>query len=49
MFEKEICHFVQCVATGCECRNPADDGVVVMRILDAIYESGRTGHEVVLK
>ena len=49
MFEKEIAHFVQCVATGCECRNPADDGVVVMRILDAIYESGRTGHEVVLK
>ncbi|MBE6653422.1 MAG: Gfo/Idh/MocA family oxidoreductase [Ruminococcaceae bacterium] len=49
MFEKEIAHFVDCVATGCECRNPADDGVVVMRILDAIYESGRTGHEVVLK
>ena len=49
MFEKEIAHFVECVATGCECRNPADDGVVVMRILDAIYESGRTGHEVVLK
>ena len=48
MFVKEIAHFVECVKTGCECRNPADDGVVVMRILDAIYESGRTGHEVVL-
>ena len=49
MFDKEIRHFVDCVETGCECRNPAEDGVVVMRILDAIYESGRTGHEVVLK
>ena len=49
MFDKEIRHFVDCVETGCECRNPAEDGVVVMRILDAIYESGRTGHEVILK
>ena len=49
MFDKEMHHFVECVRTGCECRNPAEDGVVVMRILDAIYESGRTGHEVVLK
>jgi len=26
--------------------NPDLDGVVIMKILDAIYESARTGHEV---
>ena len=26
----------------------AEDGIVVMKILDAIYESARTGHEVVI-
>jgi predicted dehydrogenase len=35
-------------ATGTPCRAPAGDGVVIMRILDAVYESARTGHEVVL-
>ena len=27
---------------------PAEDGVALMRILDGIYESARTGHEVIL-
>ena len=48
LFEKEIAHFVQCVAEGTECRNPGEDGVVLMKILDAIYESARTGHEVII-
>ena len=26
----------------------AQDGIEIMRILDAVYESARTGHEVVL-
>ena len=48
-FHNEINHFVECIRTGCECRATAEDGVVLMRILDAIYESARTGHEVVLR
>lgn len=47
-FAKEIAHFVDCVKTGKPCRNPAEDGVVIMKILDAIYKSAETGHEVLL-
>ena len=47
LFENEINHFVRCVSEGIPCRNPAEDGVTLMRILDAVYESARTGHEVV--
>ncbi|MBR3691482.1 MAG: Gfo/Idh/MocA family oxidoreductase [Clostridia bacterium] len=48
LFENEIAHYVNCVATGAPCRNPAEDGVEMMRILCAIYESAKTGHEVIL-
>lgn len=48
-FVKEISHFVDCCLGRCECMAPAEDGVVVMKILDAIYESARTGHEVIIK
>jgi len=49
MFVAEMAHFVDCALTGCECRASAEDGLEVMKILDAIYESGRTGHEVIIK
>ena len=48
MFEAEMRHFVDCALNGTECIAPAVDGLEVMKILDAIYESARTGHEVVL-
>ena len=48
MFEAEMAHFVECVANGTECIAKAEDGVVVMKILEAIYLSAATGHEVVL-
>ena len=48
LFESEIAHFVDCVANGTQCVSPAHDGVILMQILDAIYESGRTGHEVLI-
>ena len=48
LFDNEINHFVGCIETGRPCRNPAQDGVTLMRILDGIYESARTGHEVLL-
>ena len=49
LFENEINHYVDCILHGGPCRNPAVDGVTLMKILDAIYESARTGHEVVIK
>lgn len=48
LFAKEINHFVSCITDGIECRNPASDGVEIMKILNAIYESAQTGHEVLL-
>lgn len=47
-FDREIAHFIDCVANGTECLNPSEDGLELMRILDAIYESARTGREVQL-
>lgn len=49
IFDKEIAHFVDCVANGTPCLNPGEDGVELMKILDAIYESAQTGHEVIIK
>ncbi len=49
MFEAEMAHFVDCVANNKPTAAGADDGIVVMKILDAIYESARTGHEVIIK
>ena len=48
MFVAEMAHFIDCVKNGTECRAKAEDGIAVMKILDAIYESARTGHEVIL-
>ncbi len=48
MFENETHHFVDCIVDGIPCKSPAQDGVDIMRILDAIYESATTGHEVIL-
>lgn len=49
LFENEINHFISCLKGDAECIAPAEDGVVLMKILDAIYESARTGHEVIIK
>ncbi|MEG1742590.1 MAG: Gfo/Idh/MocA family oxidoreductase [Clostridia bacterium] len=43
LFESEIRHFIDCVANGTKCISPAEDGVVLMQIIDAIYESAKTG------
>lgn len=48
-FQHEINHYVDCVINNTTCVSPADDGITIMKILDAIYESARTGHEVVIK
>lgn len=48
-FKEEIKHFVDCVENGVPCLNPGEDGIELMKILDAIYESAETGHEVIIK
>lgn len=48
LFDAEMEHFVDCILNGTPCKAPAEDGVTIMKILDAIYESARTGHEVLL-
>ena len=44
----EDLHFVDCILNGTPCMASADDGVQAMKIIDAIYESGRTGKSVQL-
>ena len=43
LFENEIRHFVDCAQGKEECRAPAEDGVTLMKMIDAIYESAQTG------
>ena len=45
-FTAEMAHFVDCCLNGTPCKASAEDGLMIMKILDAIYESARTGHEV---
>ena len=50
LFEGEIDHFVDCIRGRADrCISPAEDGITLMKILDGIYESAATGHEVLLK
>lgn len=49
MFDSEMKHFIDCINGDATLCATAEDGLMVMQILDAIYESARTGHEVVLK
>ena len=48
LFENEIDHYIDCIEGRADCIAPAEDGVMLMKILDGIYESARLGHEVVL-
>lgn len=45
-FNREIKNFVDAVEGKAECLATADDGVRLMQILDAVYESSRTGKSV---
>ncbi|MEG9295877.1 Gfo/Idh/MocA family oxidoreductase [Mangrovibacillus sp. Mu-81] len=47
-FHNEIDHFVSCCLEGKETIAPVSDGVQVMKMLNAVYESARTGKEVYL-
>lgn len=45
-FVEEIKGFIDAVDGVAPCRAPAEDGVWLMKIIDAIYESARVGHSV---
>lgn len=47
-FTNEINHFVECCLSGKETLAPVEDGVQVMKILNAVYESANTGKEIYL-
>jgi len=47
-FTEEINHFVECCQTGKQTIAPISDGVQVMKMLNAIYESAKKGKEVYL-
>ena len=44
----ELHHFLNCLRGEEECYATAQDGIEIMKILEAIYKSGETGHEVIL-
>ena len=46
LFEREIKGFVDAVNGDAPCIAPAEDGVELMIIIDAIYESAETGRSV---
>lgn len=48
-FGAEINHFVDCLVNGTPCICPAEDGVTIMKILDAIYKSSETGEAIELE
>lgn len=48
-FDSEVFHYIECIKGNTECIAPGKDGVEIMKILDAVYESARTGHEVIIK
>jgi predicted dehydrogenase len=45
-FTEEIRNFLDAIEGKAKCKAPAEDGVELMRILDAIYESAATGKSV---
>jgi predicted dehydrogenase len=45
-FALEIDHFADCVMTGAEPHTPGEEGVQDHRLMEAIYESARTGKPV---
>ena len=48
-FKREITHFIECIQGKTQCLNPVEDGVEIMKILDAIYESAASSKEIILK
>ena len=48
IFKDEIRNFGEAINGTAPCRNPAEDGIELMKILRAIYDSAESGHEIIL-
>ncbi|MDR1510190.1 MAG: Gfo/Idh/MocA family oxidoreductase [Synergistaceae bacterium] len=48
-FEMEMINFLGAIRGAEECLSPSEDGVEVMRVLEALYKSAETGHEVIIE
>ena len=46
IYKDEIRGFIDACEGKAPCRATAEDGVALMKIIDAIYESAKTGHSV---
>ncbi|MBB3111201.1 putative dehydrogenase [Paenibacillus phyllosphaerae] len=46
-FRRETAHFIRSAQGECETLSPVEDGVEIIKILTAIYESAATGREIV--
>jgi len=48
-FNAEIAAFIDSAKNGTPCKAPAEDGVALMKIIDAIYKSAETGREAIIE
>ena len=48
LFDREIKHFTDCILHNVPCMAPAEDGLTILRMIAAVYESAKLGHEVLL-
>ena len=48
LFQKEIDYFVDALLTDKDLTEIAEDGVILMEIIDAIYKSAENGREILL-
>jgi predicted dehydrogenase len=46
MFQKQVEHFADCVRTGRSPHPGGREGLIAMQVVDAVYESARTGEAV---
>lgn len=48
-FEMEVANFLGAICGEQECLSPSEDGVEIMRVLEALYRSAELKHEVVIE
>ncbi|MBN1809215.1 MAG: Gfo/Idh/MocA family oxidoreductase [Planctomycetes bacterium] len=48
-FKYKMEHFVDCVRGDAVCDSPAEDGLMVQKMIDGVYESAAKGREVVIR
>ena len=45
-FDNEIRHFLDCIKTGEQPISTAQDGYLIQKILNGIYDSAKSGNEI---